>query len=998
MKVLNYKITEFPQVNSEVFVLKSKYLPVNDLKIEDLKITNGNNNIPLISVVNQEQNPYPSVSLTICFDLATGASTGSENKFNLAKYAAKLFAKNVLNGKSECSLTSFNQFSYINLDFVQDSNQLINSIEDFSQSKTSNYATGLINYPIGAIAQADKGQFKKTLVIITDRKNVPLYTYITELLNQRNIRLYCITISDKVKEEFQLICDSTQGKYFGEINDSLDVLKSVNSCLSFIYGYKPSLISWKSLQNCSQFNTIKFSNIKNSSEDSILFELPEQYRPYYEIEPKYLSFSAVLPGFSKDLDATITAKNSDLLINGLQFTSPYFKVIKGAPDMNNPVLRIIKDVPHQITIRFTPADSALVFDSLIVFSNACYGQALLVTGGFPNTPPKQRNLKLTKPICGETLLIGDTISVEWTGLLPNDVIQLEYSLDGGSNWNVLAKNVNGLKYNWSVPNTITNSCLIRAIQLWPNNVGQTMDLWHRKGVNTANFNEIGDMVVSASSDTTVKVWNSNNGFELHRLIGHTSSVRWANFSPDGNLIITASDDSTVKIWDISNPEEKFSKDIFTLRKHKAEVKSANYSPDGKYIVTASWDGTAKIWDAKTGDFIRDLTRESYRLWYAEFSPDGKYILTVGNSSDINIWKTESWGLYKTLSLNNGSVIHANFSPDGAKVVSAGWFGKALMWNIELGDTLFSVTHSDTISGINPINSASFDYTGKYFLTTSVDKSARMWDAKTGELVKILKEHSNSVQFAVFNFDGSRILTSSWDSTAKIWNLDKRDLQMDSTDCPIGINKVNLFVQDHKLPDVITGQSNQFTLDTFIINLADYPVKIKGMRITGRDTNDFQIFENSLYDKVDSLAVLPLDITFSPSENGLRECIVEIDVPGKTYKSKISGNGFQPEIAKSTDYIDFGKVELGDIKDTTLNFLIKNVSRKNVKILSVTIPGPDTDHFYILDGAEAVTLAPNEGKNFTIRFLPEKKERYNSIISIKYDAYGQEAIIPLLGEG
>ena len=33
-----------------------------------------------------------------------------------------------------------------------------------------------------------------------------------------------------------------------------------------------------------------------------------------------------------------------------------------------------------------------------------------------------------------------------------------------------------------------------------------------------------------------------------------------------------------------------------------------------------------------------------------------------------------------------------------------------------------------------------------------------------------------------NFDGSRILTSSWDSTAKIWNLDKRDLQMDTTDC------------------------------------------------------------------------------------------------------------------------------------------------------------------------------------------------------------------------
>ncbi|MFH1051544.1 MAG: T9SS type A sorting domain-containing protein [bacterium] len=998
LNVLNYEILDFPQVQSDVFIFNDKYIPENNFKIENLSASDAGSGLAILNLINPEQTPFTSVSLTICVDLAIGSQAGNTDWFNLAKYTAKLLSGNVLNGTSDCSLTSFDQFSYINLDFTKDSKKLNDGIELLEQSQFSNYATGLINYPIGAIAEANTGKFDKALVLITDRKNVTSYKYVIELLNQRGIKFYCLTLGDEVKEEFQIVADSTGGKYFGNINDTSQVVKSVNSCLAYIYNYKPAKLIWQSLQNCEEEHLIQFDIAQDKISDSIIFILPDKYRPFFEVEPKYLNFSAVIPGMSKELEATITARNDDILITDMKFTSDYLQVTIGAPDASNPVIRIKKDEPHPLTIKFAPLDSALIFDSLVIVSNACYGEALLITGGFPNTPPKQRNLTLTKPVCGETLVIGDTVSVEWTGVLPKDVIQLEYTLDNGDNWNVLAKNINGLKFQWVVPDEITDGCIIRAIQLWPNNVGQTMDLWHRQAVQSANFNEIGDMVVSASTDLSAKVWNSNNGFELHKLIGHTAPLRWANFSPDGNYVITASDDSTVKIWDITNPEEKFSKSIMTLSGHLAEVKSANYSPDGKYIITASWDGTAKIWDAKTGDFIQNLTKETFRLWFAEFSSDGKYVVTVGNSSKIRIWKTDKWELYRTFSFNNGSVIHADFSPDGKKLVSAGWFGRAVMWDIETGDTLFTITHTDSISGINPINSANFDYTGKYFLTTSIDKFAKMWDSETGNLVKTLKEHTNAVQFAVFNFDGSRILTSSWDSTAKIWNLDKRDLQMDSTDCPIDINHADVLAFDHKLPDVITGQTNQFYLDTFLLNRSPFLIRIKDIRLKGKNPGDFQIVNKEKITELDSLSVQPLEIIFSPLNDGLRECDIEIDIPGETLVSKISGNGFQPELAVSTDYIDFGKVDLGEFKDTMLTLLIKNVSSKTIKILSVSIPGPDIDHFFIIKGSETTTLAPNEGKDFILRFMPEKAERSNSIISIKYDAYGQEAIIPLLGEG
>ncbi len=58
----------------------------------------------------------------------------------------------------------------------------------------------------------------------------------------------------------------------------------------------------------------------------------------------------------------------------------------------------------------------------------------------------------------------------------------------------------------------------------------------------------------------------------------------AAYSPDGKSIVTASDDSTARIWDAATGKE-----LRELTGHSDYVSSAAYSPDGKSIVTASGD-------------------------------------------------------------------------------------------------------------------------------------------------------------------------------------------------------------------------------------------------------------------------------------------------------------------------------------------------------------------------------------------------------------------------
>lgn len=64
----------------------------------------------------------------------------------------------------------------------------------------------------------------------------------------------------------------------------------------------------------------------------------------------------------------------------------------------------------------------------------------------------------------------------------------------------------------------------------------------------------GALIMSASWDQTVKVWNGASGALLHTLSGHNGAVNGCAISSDGSLVVSASDDQTVKVWDVRSGE------------------------------------------------------------------------------------------------------------------------------------------------------------------------------------------------------------------------------------------------------------------------------------------------------------------------------------------------------------------------------------------------------------------------------------------------------------
>jgi WD40 repeat protein/serine/threonine protein kinase len=103
-----------------------------------------------------------------------------------------------------------------------------------------------------------------------------------------------------------------------------------------------------------------------------------------------------------------------------------------------------------------------------------------------------------------------------------------------------------------------------------------------------------------------------------------------------------------------------------------------------------------------------------------------------------------------------------FSPDGTRILTASWDKTAKLWDANSGQLIASFAHQGSVWRV------AFSPNGTHVLTASVDKNAKLWNAVTGKLIASF-EHQGAVNNAVFSPDGARILTASADKTAKLWN-------------------------------------------------------------------------------------------------------------------------------------------------------------------------------------------------------------------------------------
>jgi WD40 repeat protein len=302
---------------------------------------------------------------------------------------------------------------------------------------------------------------------------------------------------------------------------------------------------------------------------------------------------------------------------------------------------------------------------------------------------------------------------------------------------------------WHALPDLPNPALIRTLR------------GHWQPVNGCAVSPDGDWIVSASDDTTLKLWDSRTGAELRTLQGHRRSITSCAVSPDGDWIVSASKDQTLKVWDSRTGAE-----LRTLQGHRQDVNCCAVSPDGAWIVSASGDGTLKVWDSRTGAELRTLWghRELASVTSCAVSPDGTWIVSASDDGTLKLWDSRTRAELPMLQGHIGSVYSCAVSPKGDWVVSASWDGTLKMWDTHKGVVLATLKgHKSHVLGcaVSP--------DGTWIASISDDKTLKLWDSRTRAEIRTLNRPTSLGVGCAVSPDGTWIVSAWEDQTFKVFD-------------------------------------------------------------------------------------------------------------------------------------------------------------------------------------------------------------------------------------
>jgi len=149
----------------------------------------------------------------------------------------------------------------------------------------------------------------------------------------------------------------------------------------------------------------------------------------------------------------------------------------------------------------------------------------------------------------------------------------------------------------------------KTVKLW-NTLGECKytieDQGHTEWVSCVRFspNTQVPIIVSGGWDRTLKVWNLTNCKLKNNLIGHTGYINAVTVSPDGSLCASGGRDGTARLWDLND-----GKQLHALEAGDT-VNALTFSPS-RYWLCAATQTSIKIWDLETRNLIADLNPKNF---------------------------------------------------------------------------------------------------------------------------------------------------------------------------------------------------------------------------------------------------------------------------------------------------------------------------------------------------------------------------------------------------
>lgn len=330
--------------------------------------------------------------------------------------------------------------------------------------------------------------------------------------------------------------------------------------------------------------------------------------------------------------------------------------------------------------------------------------------------------------------------VEMSGLpsSPSNLVVLDSTGEARFNWPHVYKQRRKLEDNWL-------NARAKAFTLpHPAHPQEA----HTECVYTIQF--FGKWLVSGSRDKTLRIWDlDTRRLKCKPLVGHSQSVLCLQFDPteEEDIIVSGSSDSSVIIWKFSTGQK------MQLISSAHEESVLNLRFDHRYLVTCSKDKKIKVWNRRS---LLPTDADYPRVKDSMNCKVPNHILDL-TGMDISMIETRiANGVYKALRpFTHLMTIDAHTAAVNAIqihddiIVSASGDRLIRIWNLKTGAMLKSLSgHQKGIACVQ------FD--GRRIVSGSSDNSVRIFDPVSGVEVACLLGHTNLVRTVQAGFGDARV--------------------------------------------------------------------------------------------------------------------------------------------------------------------------------------------------------------------------------------------------
>jgi WD40 repeat protein len=203
--------------------------------------------------------------------------------------------------------------------------------------------------------------------------------------------------------------------------------------------------------------------------------------------------------------------------------------------------------------------------------------------------------------------------------------------------------------------------------------------------------------------------------------------------------------------------------------HLDDISCITFSPDGKYIVTGSWDHTAIIHKndstAETAEVI-----EGFRgaVTTMAFSRDGHQLIIGGQDGKISFYEfNDSYFQIATEDtsylLENTQINKLIYGPGMRTIFSAGNNGKFITFDLVKKKMI-------PVNGTTPISAAAVAIDRmSYFIAVKGSPVITQFDI-FGKVLNTFEGHSNDITDLLVTVDRKFLISSSKDKTIRIWDI------------------------------------------------------------------------------------------------------------------------------------------------------------------------------------------------------------------------------------